>query len=106
MATGTMTTEQKLPFSFTPTTPSGGAATLDGPITAEVVSGDAAVEVAADGLSGFIIAGTTVGAVQVKFSGDADLSVGVRSIEELADIDITNAEAATLGLSFGAPVPK
>jgi hypothetical protein len=106
MATGTMTTEQKLPFTFAPTSPQGNPATLDGAIQAEVISGDATVEVSADGLSGFIIAGSTVGAAQVRFFGDADLSVGVRTIEEIADIQITNAEAAVLGLSFGTAVPK
>lgn len=106
MATGQLTTEQKLPFTFTPTSPSGNAATLDGDIQAEVLSGDVTVEVNEDGLSGFIIAGTTVGVAQVRFFADADLSVGVRTIEEIADITVTNAEAATLGLSFGSAVPK
>lgn len=101
-----MTTEQKLPFSFAPTTPTGSPATLDGAIQAEVLSGDVTVDIAADGLSGFIVAGSTIGAAQVRFFGDADLSVGIRTIEEIADITTTNAEAATLGLTFGAPVVK
>lgn len=106
MATGTLTTEQKIPFTFTPTSPSGNTASLDGDIQAEVLSGDVTVEVNDDGLSGFIVAGSTVGVAQVRFFADADLSVGVRTIEEIADITVTNAEAATLGLSFGAPEPK
>lgn len=106
MATISLTTEQKVGFTFTPTTPQGNPATLDGPIDSEVLSGDVSVEMNEDGLSGFIIAGTTVGTAQVRFFGDADLSVGVRTIEELADVQITNSEAATLGLSFSTPEPK
>lgn len=106
MASVSLTTEQKVAFTFTPTSPSGNPATLDGDIQAEVLSGDVTVEVNEDGLSGFIIAGSTVGAAQVRFFGDADLSVGIRTIEEIADVTVTNAEAATLGLSFGAPEPK
>lgn len=106
MASISLTTEQKVGFTFTPTTPQGNPATLDGPIAAEVLSGDVSVEMNADGLTGFIIAGSTVGVAQVRFFGDADLSVGIRTIEELADVQITNVEAASLGLSFGTPEPK
>lgn len=106
MASTSITTEQKVGFLFTPKTPQGNAAVLDGPIAAEVLSGDVSVEMNEDGLSGFIIAGTTVGVAQVRFYGDADLSVGIRTIEELADVTITNPEAAGLGLSFSTPVVK
>lgn len=106
MASVTLTTEQKVGFAFTPTTPQGNPAVLDGPIAAEVLSGDVSVEMNADGVSGFIISGTTVGVAQIRFFGDADLSVGIRTIEELADISVTNAEAGSLGLSFSTPEPK
>lgn len=106
MATVSFSTEQKVSFTFAPKTPQGNPAVLDGPIAAEVLSGDVSVEMNADGLSGFIIAGTTVGVAQVRFFGDADLSVGIRTIEELADVQITNSEAASLGLSFGTPEPR
>lgn len=106
MANISFSTEEKVPFTFAPTSPSGNPAILDGPITAEVVSGDVTVEVGSDGLSGFIIAGSTVGDAQVIFSGDADLSVGIRTIQETVDVTITNAEAATLGLTLGLAQPK
>lgn len=106
MATASLTTEQKIPFEFKPTTPQGNPATLDGDIQFEVLSGDVSVEMNEDGLSGFLIAGSTIGVAQVRFFGDADLSVGIRTIEEIADVQITNAEAATLGISFGTAQPK
>jgi len=101
-----ITTEQKIPITFSPLTAQGSPATLDGPLTAEVVSGDVTTEVSADGLTVTIISGSTVGTAQVKVTGDGDLGAGVRSIEEIIDVTLTNAEAISFGIVVGAPEPK
>lgn len=98
---GTMSTIQKIPFTFAPDQP------LDGPITAEV-AGDATVSFDdASGLTGFIVSGTTAGAdVVVTFSGDAQPGEGVETLQEVATITITAPNATTLGGGLGTAVPK
>lgn len=99
---GTMTTAQKIPFTFAPDQP------LDGVIQAEVVQGDVTVEFDDDThLTGFIVAGSTAGAdAVVSFTGDAQPGEGVDTLVEVATITITAPNATTLGAVLGTPVPK
>lgn len=99
---GSMTTLEKIPFTFSPDQG------LDGAITAEVV-GDATVEFddATTGLTGFIVSGSTSGAdAVVTFSGDGDKSSGVVTIQEVVTITILAPNATTLNGSLGEPVLK
>ena len=99
---GTMTTAQKIPFTFAPDAP------LDGALTAEV-TGDATVtfDDPETGLTGFIVSGSTAGAdVTVTFTGDGAPGAEVATLQEVATISITAPNATTLGGGLGTPVPK
>jgi hypothetical protein len=101
-----LTTEQKVKVTLAPVTANGQPATLDGPAEWSVESGDCTVEPEEDGLSAYILSGDEIGESIVKVIADADLGEGVRHIEDLVTVQVTNAEAAALGLTVGAPEPK
>lgn len=99
---GTMTTAQKIPFTFSPDQE------LDSAITAEV-TGDASVtfDDPDTGLTGFIVSGGTAGAdVTVTFSADGEKGSGVTTIQHVFVISITSPNATTLGGVLGQPVAK
>lgn len=100
-----LTSEEKVSFAFAPTTPAGQPGLIDGSISAVVESGDATVTMNADGLTGFIVSGAAGDSV-VRFSADADTTAGVKTIEEVATVTVTDPLVTTLGLSFGTPEPK
>src|SRR5262245_54853695 len=99
------TNEQKVPVQVVPTTESGNPTTLDGPITVTVSSGDGTVEMI-DALNFFAVSGVNLGDTVYQVSGDADLGAGVVTIQDAVTLSVTSAQAATLGLTAGAPVPK
>jgi hypothetical protein len=101
----TITQEQKVKVTLNPVTSTGGPATLDGEPEWSVESGDCTVKPEPGGLSAYIHPGETIGASVVKVAADADLGAGVRTLEDLINVDVTNAEAAALGLTVGAPEP-
>lgn len=102
----TSTKEEKIPLSLQPVTAAGNPAAVDGIPVWEITEGDATVEVAPDGLSAFIVSGSTIGTAKYRVSADADLGEGVRTIEIVGDYTITDAGAAALGLVAGAAVLK
>lgn len=101
-----ITTEQKIHVSLAPTTASGAPATLDGAPTWTVESGTGTVVPDEGGMGAYLVSGTSPEAVIYKVSADADLGQGVRTIEDLITVNVTNAEAAALGLTAGTPEPK
>ena len=104
--TGQLDTTQKLPFQIAPVDANGNAREVED-FSAEVLDGaDLTIEEGADGVSGFIVSGSTVGSFRVKFSADAQVGEGVVSIEETHDIIVTNPQATSLGGTFGPAVPK
>jgi hypothetical protein len=105
MALITIDSESKVPVTLTPTTASGNTASLDGIPSWAVLSGDATLEVAEDGLSCFLVSGT-VGNSVIEVSADADLGEGIRSLTDTIDLAVVSAEASVLGLNVGTAVPK
>ena len=102
-----LTTEQKVKITIAPTTMTGYPATLDGEPVWTVESGDCTVEPEEGGLSAYILSGDEIGESVIKVAADADLDdTEVRTIEDLVTVNVTNAEAANLGLTVGAPEPK
>jgi hypothetical protein len=101
----TISNEQKISVRLNPLTGAGNPATIDGPAAFNVESGDATVEPDADGLGAFIVSGA-VGASVIRVSADADLGDGVRTIDEVINLTVTNPEAVSLGLAAGTAEPK
>ena len=94
------TSEQKVLISLNPTTAAGNPATVDGAPVWSVIEGDCTLEVAADGLSCYLVSGTANIVNQVSVSADADLDEGeVREISELIVYAVVAPEATALGIA-------
>lgn len=105
MAEVTLTSEQKVRVTLTPTTATGKPSSLDGAATFEVVSGDVTVE-NIDETSAWIISGDAAGTSVVSVSADADLGEGVQTITDSITVTVNDPLAANLGLTISAPEPK
>ena len=94
------TSEQKVLISLNPTTAAGNPAIVDGAPVWSVIEGDCTLEVAADGLSCYLVSGTANIVNQVSVSADADLDEGeVREISELIVYAVVAPEATALGIA-------
>lgn len=94
------TSEQKVLISLNPTTAAGNPATLDGAPVWSVIEGDCTLEVAADGLTCYLVSGAANIVNQVSVSTDADLDEGeVREISELIVYAVVAPEATALGIT-------
>lgn len=103
----TCTTAQKVPITVSPQSSSGAPAPIDGALRLAVLSGDGTVEQDPnDPLVFFVVSGSTVG--DSEFSVDADAAPGAeeRIIGDRVLLHVTAEEAASLGLTAGAPVAK
>lgn len=101
-----LTNEQKVTVTLNPQTDGGKPAKLDGKPEWSVVSGDATLNVAEDGLSAEIVSPDVPGQSQVLVQADADLGEGVETISGTLDVQVAGAAAKNLGLSLGIPVLK
>jgi hypothetical protein len=95
----TSTNEEKVTIVLNPTTAAGNPATVDGAPVWSIESGDATLEVAADGLSCVIISGAADVVNTISVTADADMGEGVSSISETIVYTVTAAQAAGLGVS-------
>lgn len=102
----TITNEQKVPVTLAPTTAAGNPATLDGTPSWNVLEGDATIEVAADGLSCYLISGSADVNSKIEVSADADLGEGVQTITDVIDLAVVSAQASGLGLTVGTAETK
>jgi len=102
----TITNEQKVEVTLAPTTEAGNPATLDGAPVWTVVSGDATLEVAADGLSAFLVSGAADVNSVIEVTADADLGEGVVTLTDTIDLAVVAASASALGLVAATPVLK
>lgn len=99
-----ITNEEKINVTLNPVTANGNPATVDGaPVWS--VEGDATLEVAADGLSAYLISGAA-GASTVTVTADADLGEGVVTLSDVIALNVIPAGAAALGFTAGAAEPK
>lgn len=78
-------------------------AELDGPVTAEVLSGDVLVSVDDDQITISAPHSISEGTAQVRVSADVRLGEGVRELDEIININLVE-EAVTFGLTFGEPI--
>lgn len=102
----TLTNEQKVQVTVTPVTATGKPAAVDGAPKWTVSTGDATLDIAADGLSAFLISSDTPGNSVVVVEADADLGSGVVSVSDSINLTVEGALAANLGLKAAPPVPK
>ena len=103
-----ITTEQKVHVKLSPATAAGKPATVDGVPVWSVVSGAGTVVPDADGLGAFLVSTDAVDGVDTVYmvDADADLGPGVTDLQDTITLTTTNAQAAALGLTADAPVPK
>lgn len=96
----TSTSEEKVLLQLAPVTAAGNPAILDGAPVWTLVEGDATLEVAADGLSAYVISGSANVLNRIVVTADADLDAGeTREISEEIIYTVTPAEAAALGIN-------
>ena len=104
-STGTCTTDEKLPISLTYTTAAGRPANVQGQTEFTITSGDGTFE-RTGAHTGFLVSGDLPGDTVFVHAADADLGEGVVPIADTATLTVTGAQAAAVGVSLGAPVPK
>jgi hypothetical protein len=102
----TITDEQKVNLTLQPTTQGGKPAQVDGVPTWEVTGGDATLEVAADGMSAYLISGAANTNSTIEVTADADLGEGMQEITDTIDLAVVAANASQLGLVAGTPELK
>ena len=101
----TLTNEQKVLITATPTTEGGQLAMLDGDVTYTVESGECTLE-SVDNLSTYIVSGDTPGDSVIMVTADADLGEGVQHIQDAVLVHVEGAFASNLGLTAGQPELK
>ena len=102
----TITNEQKVNVTLKPTTGAGKPAKVDGSPSWSVISGNATVEPAQDGMSAELISADDPGDTDFIVKADADLGEGVTEISDIIRLHVAGAQAANLGLTADAPENK
>jgi hypothetical protein len=102
----TITNEQKVEVTLAPLTEAGNPANLDGAPVWTVVSGDATLEVAADGLSAFLVSGAADVNSVIEVTADALIGEGIVTLTDSVDLAVVSAIAGQLGLVAAAPILK
>lgn len=102
----TITNEQKVNVQLHPVTAAGNPAPVDGAPQWSVVSGNATVQAASDGMSADLISSDDPGDTVFMVTADADLGEGVEPISDTITLHTQHANAAALGLTASDPVPK
>lgn len=106
MLSVSFTTEQKIRIVLNPGTATDKPAQVDGAPKWTVTDGICTLDVAADGLSAFIVSGDTAGISHITIDADADLGPGITDISDIVEATVTGAQAAKLGLAAEVPIPK
>jgi len=96
--------DQEVDVTLVPKDAQGQPTTLDGPVAWESADPAIATVTGAD-LSATIVA-QAIGNTQVKGTGDADPSSGVRPIVAVIDVTVAAGEAQSFDVSIGMPRPK
>lgn len=101
-----MTTTQKATLSLDPRDAKGNVASLDGvPVWTVADPAVATLVINADGLSADVVS-AGLGSTQVNVTADARFGPEVREISGVLDVQVSPAEAVTLGISAGTPVEQ
>lgn len=101
-----ITNEQQIKVTLSPKTDTGKPASLDGSPAWTVLSGNATLVVADDGLSANLISADDPGDTEIIVKADADIGEGVEEISDIIKLSVVGATAKNLGLTAGQPIPK
>lgn len=102
----TITNEQQVKVTLKPVTDTGKPAKLDGVPNWIMMSGDAGLVVADDGMSADLVSSDTPGDSEFLVTADADLGEGVVEISDTIHLSVAAATAKNIGLTAGQPTPK
>jgi len=102
----TISNEQKVKITLTPVTDTGRPAKLDGTPEWSVTSGSSTLDIAADGLSAFLVSADDPGDTEFLVKADADLSGEIVEISDMIRLHVAGALAKNLGLVAGKPEAK
>lgn len=98
---------KKVPVSIGFTDAAGNPAPVDGvPAWSVSDSTKLTLDVAADGMSAFVIAVGPLGTSQVQVSADADMGAGVTTIQGILDVEVVSGPAVNVVLNPGDSVDK
>lgn len=102
-----LTNTQKVAVTIQPVDSLGNPALVEGvPVWSVSDPNLLTLDVAADGMSGFVVTVGPVGLAQVNVSADADLGEGVTTITGLLDVEVIASEAVTFNITTGIPEPR
>lgn len=102
-----LTDIQKVEFSVSAVSAAGNPASLDGaPVWSSSDESILTLSVSEDGLSCEAVTTGSLGAVQVKVVGDADLGEGVTSLFGVLDVVVVASQAVNLEIKPGVPSDK
>jgi hypothetical protein len=100
-------TEQKVKVTAAPVTAGGRPARFDGALTVTVQSGDGTfTQDAAEPNSFFAVSGDAPGTTVYLIEADADLGAGVITLQDTVELEVAGVNAASFGLTAGAPEAK
>ena len=102
----TLTNEQQVRVTATPTTTGGRPAQLDGSLRASVISGEGSVMTGANDNEVVLVSSDNPGDTSYLIEGDADLGEGVELIQDTVVMHVTGARASNLGIAVGQPELK
>ena len=102
----TITNEQRILVTATPTTSTGRPASLDGALSAQIVAGEATWVAGPTPNSIYLVSAENPGDTSFVVEADADLGSGVVLIQDTVLLKVAGALAANLGLVAGVAEPK
>ena len=98
------TNEEKIFITVNPVTRGGRPASLDGPVRV-TPTGEGTVEQVSD-TSFFVVSGDNPGATTYLVEGDADLGEGIILLQDSINLNVSSANASSLGMTAATPVVK
>lgn len=101
----TLTNEQQVSLTATPTTPAGHPVAVDGAVQFTVQSGDCTLQSLSD-TSTMIVSSDAPGDSTILVAADADLGEGTENIQDVVIVHVQGAKAQNLGLVVGVPENK
>jgi hypothetical protein len=100
-------TEEKVKVTAAPLTATGKPARFDGALKVTVQSGDGTVtQDPGEPNSFFAVSGDAPGTTVYLIEADADLGTGIITLQDTVELEVAGVNAASFGLTAGAPEAK
>jgi len=97
---------KKLPFSLVVTDVAGNPVDVESPVFTVSDPAILAIELNADGKSGFVLPVGPLATANLNFTGDGDLGDGVKEITATGELQVFPGDAAIVGIQFGEEVDQ